>query len=327
MWRTVVKMREKFARQEQKVTQFLDLILKLVALLGLFSLPSKNPQKSHPITVYMKFVFVFYAIFLICNISCLVRCSSKNLVEFLLIIMETCGMTFVFIEVVVLNLRRKNVLELLDRMNKFDITSSKTIFANCRKAERVIFFIFGSLIFFSVSVKFVNPFFSISETEAEYVQLIYGLKHPQNRLPLCLSLPYVDTSEPRYFWFLYALELYWALLVFSLGLVEALFFPFILLHLAGQHLVLSKQLRALGKQHVYLRKPHYIPQTRCSRIYQDGLKRRRDLLEMRKCIVFHQKTVKFRALVSNFFPSITYCFLIIKLCLFVDNVKKKCQRS
>lgn len=293
-------------RPQEKVTKFLDLQVQLLYVLGLFRLPPRVTHNSkhdfHCLhTLYMGFVFTFFAIFLVFNTLCVYIDSSQNFADFFTKSVENLGVTFLFFEIIIFNKNAEGIMRILSLMNKFDFTRNKRIFYIFRKLERLAFVIFVvSIMFVALSV-FIGPILPI-EGNKEVVQKVHGFKYPLNRLPLRLWLPFLDPSEPYLFHIILSLEMYLGLLCITVGLMNATFYPFILLHLCGQHFVLSNQLKLLGKSTLY------IPRRRtCSRSYRHHLKKECEIREMKKCIIFHQKLVHFRALVSLMSISTAYC--------------------
>ncbi|KAL1458515.1 hypothetical protein WDU94_008657 [Cyamophila willieti] len=185
-------------------------------------------------------------------------------------------------------MKSADMIKLLDMMNKFDVTTNKTFFVNARRMEK--FALNACLVFtiLYVIIKFANPFFPISSKEYQHVQAIYDFKYPQNRLPLCFWIPYVDTSEPHWFAILYLVEIHLAMLGFSLGAVQQLIYPFIILHLVGQYLILSHHLNNLdeGQQGVL-------------KHWQKRRKRLSEVFKVRKCIIMHQNLLEFRKLFDS----------------------------
>ncbi|KAL1459610.1 hypothetical protein WDU94_011574 [Cyamophila willieti] len=182
------------------------------------------------------------------------------------------------------------VLKLIDLMKKFDVTSYPIIFTNSRRLERLTFFSYVGSVFIIMLLKVSYPFVPISDAEYEHVQTIYGYKYPQNRLPQCWVIPYVDLSVPRWFIPLYLSQLYFIPL-FLVNATVILLFPFILLHLVGQHIVLSYKLMSLGKSPIGIHSRH-------SRSHQK-IREAREKFELKKCIHIHQQLLHFRALYDS----------------------------
>ncbi|KAL1459190.1 hypothetical protein WDU94_011197 [Cyamophila willieti] len=269
-------------------------------MLGLFQFPSNllnRTSKFQPCLrqLYKWFVIFYLGIIVILSYFCVLFKSSKEFIEFFSTFTELGGATLICIEIIILNLKRRELFELLSRMNKFDLKSNKSV-AFCRRLERIFFFMINGNLIFVIILKFAEPFFPISYKSAQDIQSIYGLKYPQNRLPICLWLPFIDTSEPVCFYILYSIELYYGLLTFVLSTNAALFYPLIMFHLIGQHFVLAGQLKALGK--TQLRKDSRV-RPKPSNQERQRLKRLHDVLEMKECIVFHQKLLEFRVLYDH----------------------------
>ncbi|KAL1463421.1 hypothetical protein WDU94_015172 [Cyamophila willieti] len=166
------------------------------------------------------------------------------------------------------------------------------------------------------------PFIPITEAEDAHVKVIYGLKYPQNRLVQCWYIPGVDTSEPSWFIPLYLIQLYFMVLFVVVTSIMFLF-PFILLHLIGQHIVLSYKLKCLGKSLPIwsksfrkspmednlksFSKSHKFTgelqndssRNRWNRHQMKKAARDHDTIEVRHCIVFHQQLLRFRALLDS----------------------------
>uniref|UniRef100_A0A8D8TH01 Uncharacterized protein n=1 Tax=Cacopsylla melanoneura TaxID=428564 RepID=A0A8D8TH01_9HEMI len=217
----------RFLKDENRVTKYLNIELKLLSMVGLFQLPNSLPGQStlqwgtgnsiaQSVTnarstlykLYMGFSFSFYATFLILIYICILTKSSKEFIEFFTAMVELLGMTMIFAELIIFNSNRSKLIDLLERMDKFDVRSQGRIFTSCRRLERLIWFGCKSGLVLMFLLKFSVPFFPIDAQSAAHVQSIYGFKYPKNRLPLCLGIPFVDTSEPKWFYVLYVLEIY-----------------------------------------------------------------------------------------------------------------------
>uniref|UniRef100_A0A8D9B4A8 Odorant receptor n=1 Tax=Cacopsylla melanoneura TaxID=428564 RepID=A0A8D9B4A8_9HEMI len=206
----IQNIHRRFLKNENRVTKYLHLQLNLLSMLGLFKSTKSSTRSSstwHQ-QLHMVFSFTFFATLLTLTFVCVVTKSSKEFAEFSNIIFELLGMTLLFCQAVVLNTRRPALIELLKKMEKFDLNSQRMIFTTYRRLERLAFFVLYGGIGFVVLLKFSVPFFPIDARSAAHVQSIYGFKYPQNRLPQCLALPFVDTSEPSWFYVLYMLEIY-----------------------------------------------------------------------------------------------------------------------
>lgn len=283
---------------EENVTKYLDLMLKILSTIGLFELSEANHVQIWR-KIYIGFTFTFCGTIIVLCYCCVLLRSSKDTVDLFEALMETVGISFVFIEIILLNMKRKELLDLLHRMNTFDVTSNRAnrnIFTTSRKVERLIFLIFCGFLLFLPGLLLVSPFLPVSPEQLEHVKEIYELENPRNRLPYCMWVPGIDTSKPVWFTIFYLLELYAGVYWVSLGIMEALFIPCILLHLSGQYLVLSNKLRSLGKSsfhptmHIDLGNSHH-----------RRMKKTQDIIETRHCIIMHQKLVDFRSLVSYSF--------------------------
>uniref|UniRef100_A0A8D9E4F0 Uncharacterized protein n=1 Tax=Cacopsylla melanoneura TaxID=428564 RepID=A0A8D9E4F0_9HEMI len=204
----IQNIHRRFLKNENRVTKYLHLQLKLLSVLGLFKSTKSSTASSALHQFHMGFSFTFFATFLTLTYICAVTKSSKEFAEFSNIIFELLGMTLLFCQAVVLNTRRPALIELLKKMEKFDLNSQRMIFTTYRRLERLAFFVYYAAICFMFLLKFSIPFFPIDARSAAHVQSIYGFKYPQNRLPQCLALPFVDTSEPKWFYVLYVLEIY-----------------------------------------------------------------------------------------------------------------------
>ncbi|KAL1449585.1 hypothetical protein WDU94_002077 [Cyamophila willieti] len=283
------------------MTRYLDLQLRLLRLLGLFNLPFSHRYSSMLHRIYMRFTFTFFAVMLTASSLGAMIKLSQDFIVFFTVLMESIALLMVFTEVIFLNLKRKDLFKLLSQMKKFNITTRPNIFITCRKLERILWFAMYGIVLFVITIKFVSPFLPISNEEAAHLQALYGFSHPQNRLPHFLWLPFLDTSKPLWFTLFYFVNLYWVALDFALGTTEAVFFPSILLHLVGQHLVLSGHLKMLGKS----------PPGKSSRSFQDPLKKAYDLFHVRKCIVIHRRLLNFRTLVGYSTECGTYFFIIL----------------
>uniref|UniRef100_A0A8D8SSM8 Odorant receptor n=1 Tax=Cacopsylla melanoneura TaxID=428564 RepID=A0A8D8SSM8_9HEMI len=203
----IQNIHRRFLKNENRVTKYLHLQLKLLSVLGLFKSTKSSTASSALHQFHMGFSFTFFATFLTLTYICAVTKSSKEFAEFSNIIFELIGMAMLFFQTVLLNSRRSGLIELLEKMDKFDLNSHRTIFIAVRRLERLAFFVLYGGIGFVVLLKFSVPFFPIDARSAAHVQSIYGFKYPQNRLPMCLGLPFVDTSEPSWFYVLYMLEI------------------------------------------------------------------------------------------------------------------------
>ncbi|KAL1458516.1 hypothetical protein WDU94_008658 [Cyamophila willieti] len=237
----------------------------------------------------MRCTFGLYGTLLTLNSVCAITQSSKDFLEFFSVFMEGIAMGMVLMENIILNIKQTDVLRLLHCMNKFDVTSNRPIIIISRRFEKVIWIVYSGFIIFSIVIKFCVPFVPISGEESVKVQTLYGYKHPQNRLPQCLYIPYVDISEPNYFTFFYFLEMYWVLLIFALGISEALLFPLITLHLVVQNFIFSKRLHALGNPPVRMR----------TRLLLRHNKKKHDIIQVKKCMLVHRKLLAFRELFDN----------------------------
>uniref|UniRef100_A0A8D9E5H6 Uncharacterized protein n=1 Tax=Cacopsylla melanoneura TaxID=428564 RepID=A0A8D9E5H6_9HEMI len=204
----IQNIHRRFLKNENRVTKYLHLQLNLLSMLGLFKSTKSSNGSSALHQFHMGFSFTFFATFLTLTYICAVTKSSKEFAEFSNIIFELLGMTLLFCQAVVLNTRRPALIELLKKMEKFDLNSQRMIFTTYRRLERLAFFVYYAAICFMFLLKFSIPFFPIDARSAAHVQSIYGFKYPQNRLPMCLGLPFVDTSEPKWFYVLYVLEIY-----------------------------------------------------------------------------------------------------------------------
>uniref|UniRef100_A0A8D9AK47 Uncharacterized protein n=1 Tax=Cacopsylla melanoneura TaxID=428564 RepID=A0A8D9AK47_9HEMI len=273
--------------QDEKVTKFLYLQLTIITVLGLFNLPGTQPSVKYVPSlykIYMGFTFGFFGTFLTLWSLCAAIKASKDFVEFFLILYEVVSVISMFVEIIFLSMNRVNFLKLLGKMKKFDVTTYPIILIKSSQLEHWTMLCYVGSVFMLMLVKCGYPFFTIDEEECNHIQEIYGYKYPQNRLPICVWIPYVDTSEPRWFIPLYILELHVFLLSFA-STVVYMMFPFIILHLVGQHIVLSYNLHCLGKS----------PMGTNSRQYHSQAKKSREVFQVRKCIVFHQRLLDFRA--------------------------------
>lgn len=270
-----------------KVTKFMDSLLKLLNALGLFKSPGRRQSPySHLLqSFYMGFAQGQFAFCLVLIYSCTFVCSSKDFLEFFTLLMEVTCMTMILTEVLLLNTKRAQLLKLLERINKFDVASYPSPLMKYHWLEQFTWLFYGGFTFVTYLIKFVGVFIPITAEEVEHTRRIYGLKYPQNRLPVCMWIPYVDTSEPRYYVPLYLQELYMATLGFSMVMTSALLIPFIILHLVGQHLVLCRWLESLGKNCVGAG-----PGSRLQDAY--------DVYQMRRCIVLHRRLLDFRSQVK-----------------------------
>ncbi|KAL1464474.1 hypothetical protein WDU94_004120 [Cyamophila willieti] len=218
--------------------------------------------------------------------------------------MEIVCVSTILIDIILLNMKNTELLKLLDLMNSFDVTSRRSVFNDARKYERVVFVSYCVLIGFASAISFLLPFISLSDEKYEFFQQIYGFKYPQNRLPTCLWIPYIDTSEPRWFTLFYTIEIYTAILWPALAITYALFYPFILLHLSGQYKVLSSKLKILGRSSVCpASEIHSFPIIRKvllnKTLREKRMKRTQEIFEVKKCILFHRRLLSFRTLFDS----------------------------
>ncbi|KAL1450061.1 hypothetical protein WDU94_002518 [Cyamophila willieti] len=294
--RKLIKIIQRWSFKSDRVTKYLDYQLKFLDILGLFQLPNVLNGKSKSLQflrqLHKSFTFFLLGTIITLNYLCVLIKSSKEFIEFSTVFMEVVATTLVFIEMVFFNLKRRELGELLSRMNHSDLTCNRRV-AICRRLERICFFMMNGTIFVITFIKLVEPFFPISFKSAQEIQSIYGLKYPQNRLPFCLWIPLIDTSEPSCFFGLYFIQLYVGFLVFASSTNAVMFFPLIILHLVKQHFVLAGRLESLGK--TQLRKASRV-RHKLSDQESQRLKILHDVLEMKKCIVLHQKLLEFRAL-------------------------------
>lgn len=265
----------------------MDLMLKTLSMIGLYHLPGTKATLFRKI--YMGFTFLFCGLTLVSMYLCAVLRTAKDIVELFKALMETVGMTYLSVQIVFLNVKRNEIHELLRSLNTFDITSNRKIFTISRKLERLTFYLFGSLITFLPFLMLCSPFLPVSDKQLEHVKEIFELENPRLRLPYCLYIPYLDTSQPFWFTTLYLLQMYSAIYWVSLGIAEVLLTPFILMHLTGQYLILSQKLKTLGKTTT-------VGNQTQSRHYAS--KKARDIFETRNSIMMHQKLVRFRAQVT-----------------------------
>ncbi|KAL1458660.1 hypothetical protein WDU94_008791 [Cyamophila willieti] len=160
----------------------------------------------------------------------------------------------------------------------------------------------------------LNPFFPISSKEYAHVHRIYEYQYPQNRLPQCLWIPYMDTSQPSCFRVLYVMEIYSATLGYAMATTEALFVPFVLLHLVGQHFVLSGKLKSLGTtppSSVRVTPGLGVSGRGVKSSYQgpgvsrQGInpysyqKREHEVAQVRQCILYHKQLIEFRTVFDS----------------------------
>lgn len=318
----LLKMRNLFTkiRPEDKTTTFLDLILKVLHVLGMFRLPPRDSTTQRKTTgfykLYMTFVFTFYALSIVLNILCVIFHASQSFGEFLVKSMETLGVIFIFLEIILLNKKAEVILRILSLVKKFEFIGREKVFYISRRLEQFTSILFLVMILCSCIPRYMSPLLSISESEEEILKKTYALKNPQYRLPLCLWLPCVDTSEPVVFRILYLVEMYLGLYWIALGFVAASFFPFIFLHLCGQHFVLSSRLKLLGRPTVYFPRG-----ARYSRSYCDRLRQQYEIKQMKRCILFHQKLVSFRTLVSLFANQVDSSIILNELSTFYHEEK------
>ncbi|KAL1460894.1 hypothetical protein WDU94_012830 [Cyamophila willieti] len=292
-------MSDKFtpkSKRREKVTKYLDLQLNVLRILGLFKLA--DSKLSHPYRyllqkIYIRFTFTFSAILLTSGYLCILLRASKDFIEVFKILVETIVITSLLCETLMLMGRNSQLLKLLDLINKFDVTSNRSLFNTARKLEALTLLMYGLLVGFSTLSKYVEPFLSINDKEYAHRQYVYGFKNPRNKLPMCLWIPKIDTSELKWFPLIYIIEMYSAILWNSLAITTALFYPFILLHFCTQYLILSRQLKSLGQTTLLL------PPSRYLGYDHDRLKRNTEILQMKKCIVFHRRLVDFRLLFNS----------------------------
>uniref|UniRef100_A0A8D9B7P8 Odorant receptor n=1 Tax=Cacopsylla melanoneura TaxID=428564 RepID=A0A8D9B7P8_9HEMI len=301
--------------KEERVTKYLDFQLNLLNKFGLFNLPGSQlcglsfRYSNTLFMYYMGFAFVFYGLFSLLSILCIVVYVAKDFVEFFTVNMEVVSVLMVFVEIVLLNMKRDELLMLLNRMNSFDVTTDPKIFTISRRIEKWTWICYGSLVFSIVIIKFSMPLFPISSNQYEHFQRIYELKNPQNKLPLCLWVPSVDTSEPVVYNVMYFMEFYPGITGSTMAVMETIFVPFVVLHLVGQHFVLSSQLKMLGKTSMEENsKASRPPMGENSKKARKEVKAAQEIFQIRKCILFHQNLIQFRSLVSK-----VLCFSILRV--------------
>uniref|UniRef100_A0A8D8Z814 Odorant receptor n=1 Tax=Cacopsylla melanoneura TaxID=428564 RepID=A0A8D8Z814_9HEMI len=302
MWASLVKMKQKlnprFKIKKEKVSTYLDHQLSLLRFLGLFKLADDilvRPYRHLLQKIYIRFTFTYSIILLTLSYLCILFRASNSFIEVFKNLVETVAVSTLCMDIMLLNIKNTELLRLLDKMNTFDVTSKKSIYSNARKIERLIYVCYCVLIGFAMGIKYVIPFLPISSQHATFVQKVYGFKYPQKRLPMCLWIPYIDTSEPLWFPLFYLIEMYSAVLWFGLAITDALFYPFILLHFCGQHLVLASKLKNLGRSSVRPRM-RTLRRTLCD----NRLREEQEIFEVKKCILFHRKLCSFRLQVKYF---------------------------
>ncbi|KAL1464473.1 hypothetical protein WDU94_004119 [Cyamophila willieti] len=292
------KLNTKNNVQQKEVTKYLKLQLDVLRVLGLFKL--SRSEISHPYRfqlqkIYITFTYTLSTIVLTLGYLCAFLKASKNFSELFKSLVEIVCVSTILIDIILLNMKNTELLKLLDLMNSFDVTSRRSVFNDARKYERVVFVSYCVLIGFASACSFLLPFLPLSNEKCEFFQQIYGFKYPQNRLPTCLWIPYIDTSEPRWFTLFYTIEIYTAILWIGLAITDALFYPFILLHLSGQYKVLSSKLKILGRSSMCAASKWTLLKT----LREKRMKRTQEIFEVKKCILFHRRLLSFRTLFDS----------------------------
>uniref|UniRef100_A0A8D8VWY4 Uncharacterized protein n=1 Tax=Cacopsylla melanoneura TaxID=428564 RepID=A0A8D8VWY4_9HEMI len=128
--------------RKEKVTKYFNYQLKLLNLVGLFRLPEDVPRgkwfhhRSVLYSIYLWFAFIYFGLFLVLCFACNVVYVRKDFTHSSFSMLENSCVIMIFIEIVSLNMRREDLFKLLQRMDKFDVTTKPNIFKNVRRFER-----------------------------------------------------------------------------------------------------------------------------------------------------------------------------------------------
>ncbi|KAL1448482.1 hypothetical protein WDU94_012314 [Cyamophila willieti] len=309
---------------DEKVAQILHRLLSVMSLFGVFQLPGSLLCRKFPSLhkIYMGFTFLVIGILLSLSFNCAFTKLSTSFIDFFPMFLQLSQIGMLSIRVFILNKQRDDFLQLVDLINQFDVFSYPMVFIiKYHRLERLATFtymgsIFGLVLLFNLS----SILTAFNDKNHQYLQTIYGFKYPQNRLPICLWIPSVDTSELHWFIPLFILELYFQWLVFVMSFF-ALIFPDILIHLVGQHFVLFYKLKSLGKSplvkvtHKWMSNQPMRTSSKLVRDRQYQIKRTQDILQVKKCIVLHQRLLRFCQLYgsvtrthNNFQVVVNFCF-------------------
>ncbi|KAL1453564.1 hypothetical protein WDU94_009895 [Cyamophila willieti] len=269
-----------------------------MSFFGVFQLPESVISRKFPSVskIYTGFIFLFFGTLMTLTLLSVIVAASKDLIEFSMNITERVLLSSLFIEVTFINEQRNSFLALVDQMKKFDVFTYPIIFIKSRYFECLSTAFYMASIILFILINNIEPFLPLDDKAYEYFQTIYGYKNPQYRLSITLWIPFVDTSELRWFIPLYFVDLYGSFLIFVMSGYVVLF-PIIILHFVGQHIILSYKLKSLGRSawdKDWMRNQAMATSSRMTWDRQNQIKRARDVFQIKSCILFHQRLLRFR---------------------------------
>uniref|UniRef100_A0A8D8M9K8 Odorant receptor n=1 Tax=Cacopsylla melanoneura TaxID=428564 RepID=A0A8D8M9K8_9HEMI len=228
--------------------------LQLMHVCGLLSLPdySKDPKKIQKQKLYTICNRTFVTILIISFGINLFMNTIKNASMFcenlfvLSIVIATFGTTCL------IQIRLKMFIQTLDF---FETTArlhreNKAV-SRLQNIERM--FIPVALLTTAVLVflhVIVYPGLPKSTEELETLSKVYNLKYPQNALGFPLFIPFVDTSDPKVFYLLFVLNLYYFFLQTLVIVVTIVIYPLSVLYLKCHFTILRDLTLMVGKTHV-----------------------------------------------------------------------------
>uniref|UniRef100_A0A8D8QQJ4 Odorant receptor n=1 Tax=Cacopsylla melanoneura TaxID=428564 RepID=A0A8D8QQJ4_9HEMI len=228
-------------------------VLYIMHLCGQVSLPGhyKEPWKTQLHRIYTAFNWTLSGAFCL---SVALGLFLNTIKEFGLF-SERCfvfgAFLLCFCSNCLLNVKLKKFLTILDFFEALaERHRDKPVVVMLKKMESLFLLALFAMTAQGLTWEFlIYPLLPKSDEELETLIKLYNLKHPHNSLPFQPYIPYVDTSEPKIFYILYALFVYIGFLHLAATVFYGSLFPFSVFHLKTGFIILKEYTQMVGKPH------------------------------------------------------------------------------
>lgn len=280
--------------------QFLTNILEILGVINFHRFKTKRRDLLQEVYCYfVTLVTLFHVVTHFINTT---TRAVNYLPEFFQRILEDFVIITVQFQFYLVRRKHAQLRELESFMENTFSRRNPAIVRRCNQTLRIFFCIFIIISALAFIGSFLEAFSALSEQDLHFRKSVYKTKYPERKLPFEIRIPYIDESEPLYYYMIILYQLYLTIVYIPSMCSLNTLLSGMIIHLKGQYQMIYYQIKKLGStcdvwDFTYLMKND--TGTKKQKLKTEQLAKDRDHQLLREIIQSHQKLLMFQYKVSK----------------------------
>lgn len=224
----------------------------ILHLFGLVYLPNyyKDAWKNQLHRCYSHFILTVYALHTLSLNASLFLYAIKNFGIFCANFFECIVVTICVIDIYSLNYQLARFLKLIESFESMaNYHGRNKVIITLNKRLKILVLVISVAVVISVILLCSIPFLPKSPEELETIKKVFLMKYPENSFVLPIYIPFIDPSEPRFYYIMESCNLYLAFLYIPMAILTATMFYSIVFNIKAHFDVLYDFITLFGREH------------------------------------------------------------------------------